>query len=211
MNEGQEAVCYLSADAIEIARSSPQLEAFASRGVEVLLLTDPVDEIWVQELGSYDEKPLRSITKGAVDLDGAASDGEDAQPSQAPSPEVEQLLQALKESLGDEVKNVRVSGRLTESAVCLVADEMDVDVRLARLLREHGQVPTVPARILEVNAEHPLILKLAAKVAGGATDELGDVAHLLLDQARIAEGEAVPDPAEFSSRLVEVLQRSLGD
>ena len=210
MSESQEAIYYLSSEELEIPRSSPHLEGFASRGVEVLLLTEPVDEIRVQALGSYNEKPLRSITKGAVDLDGAF-DGEDAPSTPPPSPEVEQLLQALKESLGDEVKDVRVSGRLTDSAVCLVADEMDLDVRLARLLSEHGQVPAIPPRILEVNAEHSLIRKLAEKVAGGAADVVGDVAHLLLDQARIAEGETVPDPAEFSSRLVEVLQRSLGD
>ena len=207
MSEGQEAIYYLSADQLDIARTSPHLESFASQGIEVILLTDPVDEIWVQSLGSHDEKPLRSITQGAIDL-GDAGIGEDGASSKTPvSADVESLLVALKESLGDLVKDVRVSGRLTESAVCLVADDMDLDVRLARLLSEHGQVSAIPPRILEVNPEHRLIQKLADGVAG----EVDDVAHLLLDLARIAEGENVQSPAEFSSRFVGVLERSLGD
>ena len=209
MPKGQESIYYLSADELRVARGSPHVESFAARGVEVLLLTDEVDEIWVQALGSYKDHPLQSVTRGALDLsDIAPPDGEPPEPD-VDSPAVEALVDLLKSQLGDAVKDVRASGRLTDSAVVLVADEIDLDIRLARMLSDHGGLDALPPRILEVNAGHTLIKRLAELAASGETDILDDIGFLLLDQARIAEGEPATDPAAFTRRMAAVLERSL--
>jgi molecular chaperone HtpG len=214
MKPGQEAIYTIAGEDLDALKKSPQLEGFRARGIEVLLLTDPVDEFWMPSVGDYQKKEFKSVTRGSADLDKIApekkTDGAPA--NEKPEGDVASLVALLKLSLGDAVRDVRSSKRLTDSAVCLVADERDIDMHLERLLRQHKQLAAgVDAkRILEINPKHPLIA-LLVDLAGkeGATDALGDFAWLLLDQARILEGETLPDPAAFAKRLSSVLARGL--
>ena len=214
MTEGQDAIYYITGDDLEHVGASPQLEGFRARGVEVLLLTDPVDEFWIPALGSHGDKPFRSVTQGAAEIDkiatktdGSGKDGDKAKKA----PDVEPLIAVLKLALEDAVKDVRVSERLTDSPVCLVAGEGDMDMRLERMMRQHQRVQGASTRILEVNPTHPLIKRLnrLAKGKGTKVGSMADAAHLLLDQARIVEGEPVADAAAFSRRLAAMMEKVL--
>ena len=212
MKPAQEAIYIIAGDSLEAVTRSPQLEGFRARGIEVLLMTDPVDEFWTQGLGDYKKKPFKSVTRGAADLDKIAPvEKKDAAPEK-PEGDVASLVALLKLTLGEAVKDVRASKRLTDSAVCLVADEHDMDMHLERLLRQHRQLGAgdTAKRILEINPKHALIARLV-ELAGkdGASAALDDFAWLLLDQARILEGETLPDPAAFAKRLSAVLARGL--
>ena len=210
MKPGQEAIYTITGDSPELVAKSPQLEGFAARGVEVLLLTDPVDEFWMPALGQFKNHPFKSVTRGQADLD-KLGEAPKKQASEAKADGAAASLIALfKLSLGDAVKDVRASSRLTDSAVCLVADEGDLDMHLERLLKQHRQLSTEAKRILEINTRHPLIARLG-ELAGkeGASDALGEFAWLLLDQARILEGETLPDPSAFARRLSALLARGL--
>ncbi len=210
MRPGQEAIYTITGDNLDVVKRSPQLEGFRARGVEVLLLTDPIDEFWLPAIGAYKEKPFKSATRGGVDLDKIAPPEEQPQEKAAPPAKLASLIAIFKLALGDAVKDVRSSARLTDSAVCLVADEGDVDMHLERLLKQHRQLDTVAKRILELNPSHKLIERLAATVGEtGTSDQLGEFAWLLLDQARIIEGEQLPDPPAFARRLAELLERGL--
>ena len=220
MLDGQEAIYTISGEDGQSLRQSPQLEGFAARGVEVLLLTDPVDEFWVPTLGSYRDKPFKSATRGGTDLgkitarEDAKKVAKKAKKKKAPAAaDVARLTAAFKAALGDAVKDVRASERLTDSPVCLVADEADLDMHLERLLKQHRQmdVAAVTPRILEVNPRHALIRRLAdlARDGDGADGVLADAALLLLDHARIVEGEPIPDPAAFSRRLASMMEKGL--
>jgi len=212
MKPGQDSIYYITGDDAKALRKSPQLEGFAAKGVEVLLLSDPIDDFWVAAVGEFDGKKLKSVTQGGIDLSKlAAADGADkpAEPVQPPA-ELAGLVAVFRLALKDEVKDVRASERLTESAVCLVADQGDLDMRIERMLRQHRQLDQAAKRILEINPKHKLIGRLAKLV--GKTEEakaLDDLAHLLLDQARIVEGEALPDAAAFARRLAGALERGL--
>ena len=211
MKEGQKAVYTISGDDLQTLRKSPQLEGFAARGVEVLLLTDPIDDFWPAAVTSFEDKPFKSVTHGGADLDAIATTDEDQDgEDDADSDQLDTLIALLKLNLGEAVKDVRVSARLTDSPVCLVAAEDQLDMHLERILKHHNQVDTHAKRILEVNSKHPLIRALdeRARAKGAATD-LEDAAHLLLDQARIVEGESLADPAAFARRLSAVLTKSL--
>jgi molecular chaperone HtpG len=212
MKPGQEAIYTITGDNLELLAKSPQLEGYRAKGVEVLLLTDPIDEFWMPAIGSYKEHPLKSVTRGAADLAKIAGEEKpDEKPPEAASEAAVQSLVALfKLALGDAVKDVRVSDRLTDSAVCLVADEGDLDMHLERLLKQHRQLAATAKRILEINPRHPLMRRLAGLVdKDGAAEALGDFAWLLLDQARILEGEQLPDPGAFARRLANVLEKGL--
>ncbi|HXV23473.1 MAG TPA: molecular chaperone HtpG [Alphaproteobacteria bacterium] len=213
MKPGQDAIYTLSGEEADALRESPHLEAFRAKGVEVLLLTDPVDEFWVPAVGSHDAKPFRSVTRGAADLSKIEA-GAEAKPDPVgpAEPEIDRLIALLKLALKDAVKDVRRSGRLTESAVVLVADEHDLDIHLERLLRQHRQLDQAARRILEINPSHPLIRGMAAAVrANGESEAVTEAAWLLLDQARILDGETPPDPVAFARRLVHALERGLGE
>ncbi|MGC2524569.1 MAG: molecular chaperone HtpG [Stellaceae bacterium] len=210
MRPGQEAIYTITGDNLDVVKRSPQLEGFRARGVEVLLLTDPIDEFWTPAIGAYKEKPFKSATRGGVDLDKIAATEE--QPLEKPTPpaKLASLIAIFKLALGDAVKDVRSSDRLTDSAVCLVADEGDMDMHFERLLKQHRQLDTTAKRILELNPRHTLIERLAASVGEtGASDHIGEFAWLLLDQARIVEGEQLPDPPAFARRLAVLLERGL--
>jgi molecular chaperone HtpG len=209
MKEGQDAIFYIAGEDAAAVAASPQLEGFRKRGVEVLLMTDPVDEFWIGRVGKVQGKELRSVTRGAAELSKIKqADGATAEPAE--SPDAAPLIALFRLALEGEVKDVRASDRLTDSAVCLVADERDMDIHLERLLRQHKQLDAVSKRILEINPAHPLMRKLAADLAQAGADptvqpRLSEIAHLLLDQARIVEGERPADPAAFARRLASVL------
>jgi molecular chaperone HtpG len=216
MKEGQDSIYFISGEQAEALTRSPQLEGFKAKGVEVLLMTDPIDEFWIPVVGAYKEKRFKSAAGAGADLGKIAGGEEKAKPEET-KPEdtagLDKLLAALKHALGETVKDVRVSERLTESPVCLVAGEGDMDMYLERMLKQHRQLDAsmVTPRILEVNAGHPLIKQLATMAAegDGAGEALGDAAHLLFDQARIIEGETVSDPIAFSRRLASVMEKGL--
>ena len=211
MKPGQEAIYTITGDNLDVVKQSPQLEGFRARGVEVLLMTDPIDEFWVPAIGSYKDKPFKSATRGGVDLDKITppEDRKDEK-SEPPPAKLASLIAIFKLALGDAVKDVRSSDRLTDSAVCLVADEGDMDMHFERLLKQHRQLDTMSKRILELNPRHKLIERLAATVGeAGASDQLSEFAWLLLDQARIIEGEQLPDAAAFARRLSTALERGL--
>src|SRR6266404_1505277 len=212
MRPGQETIYTITGDNLDLLKKSPQLEGFRARGVEVLLLTDPIDEFWVTAVGSYKEKPFKSATRGGIDLDKIAppEESKEAAAKPEPPPKLASLIAIFKLALGEAVKDVRSSDRLTDSAVCLVADEGDMNMHLERLLKQHRQLDTMSKRILELNPRHRLIERLAAIVGEvGASDQLSEFAWLFLDQARIVEGEQLPDPPAFARRLATLLERGL--
>lgn len=213
MKPGQDKIFYISGEDETAARRSPQLEGFAAKGVEVLFMSDAVDEFWLPSVGSFEDKAFQSVTRGGADLskiDGDAddkeSDDEDKKKDDDQPASIDALVSVVRTALGDAVKDVRTSDRLTSSPCCLVADENAMDMNLERMLKKHQQLDQVSARILELNPKHPLIKALSEK----AIDGVDDAAFLLLDQARIMEGEPLPDPAAFAKRMTEVMTRSLG-
>ncbi len=208
LKTNQTAIYYLAGDEIGRLKSSPHLEGFRARGVEVLLLPDPVDTFWVMPGVSFDGKPFKSVTQGAADL--ALIPRVDAEQAMPPdiAETVKQFLAFLKSTLGDEVAEVRASERLTDSAVCLVAAESGPDRALEKLLANAGRLTSASKPILEVNPHHKLVVALAALGAG----EQGfkeDAAHLLFDEARLLEGDRPADAKLFSDRLARVLERGL--
>ena len=217
MKDGQEAIYYIAGEDLETVRRSPQLEGFRARGVEVLLMTDAVDEFWIPAAASFDGKPFKSATRAGADLsafaplDGDADGGGEDGAEEADRGRIDAVIAMFKLALHEEVKDVRASDRLTDSAACLVADEGDVDIHLERLLKQHKQIDAGFKRILEINPNHALIRRLAEAVGGGGSaGRLSDAAWLVLDQARIMEGEPLPDPAAFSRRMCEAVARGFG-
>jgi molecular chaperone HtpG len=213
MKEGQEAIFYIAGDDMEAIQRSPQLEGFRAKGIEVLLMNDPIDEFWVPTVGVYDTKPFKSVTRGGDDLDKIkdADAPEETKPTEEEAKGMDALVALIKLELGEAVQEVRSSSRLTDSAVCLVAGENDLDMNLQRLLKQQGQLTAITPRVLELNPKHALITGLAAKAAeSGAADTLKDAAHLLLDQARIIEGEPVTDPAAYAKRMSDIMTAAFG-
>ncbi|MCH8036344.1 MAG: molecular chaperone HtpG [Proteobacteria bacterium] len=225
MPEGQDAIYYISGEDTESLRESPQLEGFAAKGVEVLFMTDPVDEFWLPAIAEYQGKPFKSVTRGGADLakiaDRAEAPAEADQADQAEAaPGIDTLVAFVKLALKDQVKDVRASERLTDSPVCLVADEGDMDMHLERLLKQHHQIDQTSRRILEINPRHALIRRLVAELetrgtaapdaVDGEAPPLEEAARLLLDQARILEGEPLPDPSAFARRLSRLVARGFG-
>ena len=217
MKDGQKAIYYISGEDIDALKRSPQLEGFAAKGIEVLLLTDPVDEFWMPSVGQFEEKDFKSVTRGGADLNDIKSDDKDADKDDkkdddaASDASVDALIAAIKLALGTGIKDVRESDRLTSSACCLIADEMGMDLRMERLMKQHNRVDEVSPRILEINPKHSLIKKLSdIAIKDAKAPILNDAALLLLDQARILEGEALPDPVSFARRLDLVMEKGLG-
>ncbi|MEE2689384.1 MAG: molecular chaperone HtpG [Pseudomonadota bacterium] len=212
MKEGQEGIYYISGDDIEAIRRSPQLEGFQAKGIEVLLMTDPIDEFWVPTVGVFETTPFKSVTRGGADLEKIKIEEDEG--DKLPDAQTEgmgSLIALIKLELGEAVQDVRESNRLTDSAVCLVAGENDLDMNLQRLLKQQGQLDAVQPRVLELNPKHSLIMGLAARAGeSGASDSLKDAAHLLLDQARIVEGEPVTDPSAYAQRMSEAMASAFG-
>jgi molecular chaperone HtpG len=216
MKDGQKAIYYISGEDIDALKRSPQLEGFDAKGVEVLLLTDPVDEFWLPSVGQFDEKEFKSVTRGGADLNDIATDDKadedkDKKDDSASDASLDALIASIKIALGEGIKDVRESDRLTSSACCLIADETGMDLRMERLMKQHNRVDAVSPRILEINPKHSLIKKLGELALKDAkAPVLNDAALLLLDQARILEGEALPDPVAFARRLDLVMEKGLG-
>lgn len=213
MKEGQEAIYYITGEDAGKLAQSPHLEGFKAKGVEVLLLSDHVDEFWLQHITEYEGKPLKSITRGAADLDQVKADEQQEDQDKPEAADLSALIAVIKVELGETVKDVRPSKRLTDSPVCLIADDGDMDVNLERLLKRHGQLQNGAPRVLELNPSHAIVANLAerASAEGAASDDLlSDAAHLLFDQARIIEGETPSDPSDFARRLGSVMARAFG-
>ena len=208
LRENQTAIYYATGSDLDRLATSPQLEGFRARGVEVLLLPDQVDSFWVTAGIDYKGKPFRSVTQGVADL-GLIPLVEGAEaPTAEASEAVSAFIGYVKETLGDAVSDVRASDRLTDSAVCLVAPESGMDRQLERLLAGAGRAPAAAKPVLELNPRHDLIVRLAS--LGNADAPLReDAARLLLDEARIADGEPPADPRGFAARLGRVMARAL--
>jgi len=203
MKDKQDSIYYVTADSWEAARSSPQLEIFRKKGIEVLLLGDRVDEWMLSFLHEFDAKPLVSVAKGGLDVDALADESEKAEQEKT-AEDAKDLVGRLKEALGDRVKDVRPTFRLTDSPACLVADANEMSAHLQRLLKSAGQkLPGTEAKpILEINPKHELIERLRNETDSA---RLADWAQLLLEQSQLAEGAQLDDPAAFVRRLNRML------
>lgn len=214
MKEGQDSIYYISGENLETLKNSPQIEGFRARGMEVLFFTDTIDDFWLQSVQDFQGKPFKSVTKGNIDLsrfEPKGSDGRKHNEKEKPSSLSDRLLTIIREELKEDVGDVRVTTRLTDSPVCLIAGDDEVDLRMERVLRIHQKYEGKSSkRVLEINPDHPLVRRLSAMAEEGAQDGvLNDAARLLLDQARIIQGEPVPDPAAFARRMAMFMERAL--
>ena len=198
MKEGQEAIYYITADTLAAAKNSPQLEVFKKKGIEVLLMTDRVDEWALNYLNEFDGTPLQSVAKGAVDL-GKLQDEAEKKAAEEAAETFKPLLAKLKEALKDKAEDVRVTTRLVDSPACLVVQDHGMSTQLARMLKQAGQTAPEVKPVLEVNADHPLVKKLDGSV------HFHDLAHILFDQALLAEGGLPADPAAYVKRVNALL------
>ena len=198
MKEGQEAIYYITADTLVAAKGSPQLEVFKKKGIEVLLLTDRVDEWMLSHLYEFDGKPLQSVAKGAFDL-GKLQDEEEKKQAEAAAESFKPVLEKLQAALKDRAQDVRASTRLVDSAACLVVEEGAMSGHLARMLKQAGQAAPEAKPILEVNPGHALVKKLESEA------QFDDLAHVLFDQAVLAEGGQLQDPAAHVQRMTRLL------
>lgn len=205
LRENQTAIWYLAGDDLKRLKSSPQLEGFRARGIEVLLLPDPVDAFWVQSITGFDGKPLKSVTQGAADIKAVPLLDGEARSETPVSDAVATLMTRMKDVLASAVSDVRVSDRLSDSAACLVAQDQGPDRRLERMLAEHGQLPEVTRPVLEINPQHALLGKLAASSDSALVE---DAIWLILDEARLSDGERPDDNAAFAARLARVIGRA---
>ena len=198
MKEGQEAIYYITAETLAAAKNSPQLEVFKKKGIEVLLMTDRVDEWALNYLHEFDGTPLQSVAKGAVDL-GKLQDEAEKKAAEEAAEAFKPVLAKLKEALKDKAEDVRVTTRLVDSPACLVVQDDGMSTQLARLLKQAGQQAPATKPVLEVNAEHALVKKLDGSV------HFHDLAHILFDQALLAEGGLPEDPAAYVKRVNALL------
>jgi len=201
MKPGQEKIYYVTADSFAAAKNSPHLEIFRKKGVEVLLLSERVDEWVASHLTEFEGKALQSVAKGRLELGGLEDEAEKKE-QEKEADEFKDLTEKIKKALGERVKDVRVTLRLTESPACLVADEHDLNANLQRMLKAAGQKVPTSKPILEINPHHPLVLRLKAE----AQDErFNDLAQVLFDQSLLAEGGQLEDPAGFVKRLNQLM------
>jgi molecular chaperone HtpG len=212
MKDGQEAIYYISGENLGSLQNSPQIEALVASGIEVILFDDAVDEFWTSVVTEFEDKKLLSVTRGDIDLSNFIS--EKPEDKNTPDPvldaQIASLTGAFKLALGDNVKDVRVSERLTGSPVCLVADEGGMDIHLERLLKQQNQLQEISKRILEINPKNDLIKSLAGIAKEKPSDPtLVGAAELLLDQARIIEGEVISDPISFAKRMTDMMSKAL--
>jgi molecular chaperone HtpG len=211
MKEGQPAIYHVTAASREVAERSPHLEAFRARGYEVLFFLDPIDELWLRLPRDFEGKAVTSVAKGAIDLGTEEEKKQEETAREEASERFKDLLLALRAKLQDEVKDVRLSGRLTSSPACLVGETGDLSPQLEELLRRSGQEVPKVKRVLELNPTHPLVTRLQAFHAAHPADErFTRYAELLYGQAILAEGGTLPDPAGFSRRLAELLAEAAG-
>ncbi len=224
MKDDQKDIYYISGEDIQSLKNSPQIEGFKARGIEVLFFTDTIDDFWLQQVSDFQGHNFKSVTKGDIDLDNlsgdkSASTDNDADDASSSSSNDEnenksnstptnlnyvRLIDKLKDILKDEVEDVRISKRLTDSPVCLVASENSADMHMEQVLKIHQNYAGQSKPVLEINDKHPLIEKLADHT------ELESAAHLLLDQAKIIQGQNLKDPAGFAKRMSDFMLKGLG-
>jgi len=206
MKEGQEAIYYVNGSSRAAVEKSPHLEAFKAKGYEVLFLIDPVDEFMVMHLQEFDGKKLQSVGKGDVELGTDEEKAAAADERKKQQEAHKDLLSKVQSSLGDHVKEVRLSSRLTDSPACLVSEQGELSPQLEAMLRAAGQKPPETKRILELNPNHPILNKMQAQFDANPSDPaLTDSAEILLGQALLAEGSPLPDPAGFAAKIAKLL------
>lgn len=222
MKDGQDKIYYITGENAETLRNSPQLEGLKAKGIEVLLMTDTVDEFWLQQIADYKDNKFQSVTKGNIDISDFDDNNAEEKDEEAikderrkAKAEMEPLLNLLHEQLNDYISFARVSRRLTDSPVCLVAADDAVDMHMEKVLKTQQQFEPNAKKILEINAGHPLIQKLRSMINDKATekskdaDTLKDAAQMLLDQALIIQGEPVPNPSAFAKRMAKFMEMGL--
>ncbi len=208
MKDGQDTIYYMAGETRAAVEQSPHLEAFKEKGFEILILTDPVDEIWTQSVFEYEGKKLQSIGRGAVDLDDEGDKEAKEKETQEKAETHASLIEMLKSALSDEVKDVRLSSRLTSSPACLVVDEGDMSPQLEQIMRASNQPVPESKRILELNPTHPLLEKMQGMYDADKDDAvLKDYAELLYGQAALAEGQAPSNPGRLAKLLAELMVR----
>jgi molecular chaperone HtpG len=209
LRPNQTAIYYIAGEGAERIAASPQLEGFRARGVEVLLLSDPVDAFWVQSAVGFDGKPFKSVTQGAADIKSIELiDGNN--PATPADGAAAAFVALARQTLETVVEDVRVSDRLSESPACLVAPEFGPDLRLQQILSSHGQAAPGLKPVLEINPSHPLVIELEKQVASGDKSLFEDAVWLLFDEARLMDGAAPHDAAAFAVRLTRILGKALG-
>ncbi|MBO7257400.1 MAG: molecular chaperone HtpG, partial [Alphaproteobacteria bacterium] len=209
MKKGQENIYYLTGTDLETLKINPQLEGFASRGIEVLLLTDPIDEFWVQTYSEYKGKRIVSVMHAKDDLNKIKPEKDDAPTLDKES--AEKLTKKIKDVLGDSVGSVQMTDRLTKSPMALITPEGQMSMNLERLMKAHGQQTNFNSqRILEVNGKHPIIQKLAELITAGESDDIvADGIFVLFDETLITEGEPIKNPVAFTERLSRFIMAGL--
>ncbi|HET6374808.1 MAG TPA: molecular chaperone HtpG, partial [Methylocella sp.] len=211
LQPNQTAIYYILGDDAARLAASPQLEGFRARGIEVLLLPDPVDAFWVATAAGYDGKPFKSVTQGEADIKAIPlKEAPGAAGAEPPPASLATLCALMKQILSGHVEEVRPSGRLSSSPACLVAPDHGPDRRLERLLAESGRLGTLSKPVLEINPAHPLVRALAARIGEPGKEKTEDLVWLLYDEARLMEGEKPADPAHFAQRLTRVLLDAAG-
>ena len=207
LKENQTAIYYITGEDAKRLAASPQIEGYRARGIEVLLLDDSVDAFWVTSALGFEGKPFKSVTQGLSDID-ATPQIEKSETETVTPPDVDALVKALKATLGESIEDVRVSTRLTESAACLIASDQGLDRQLAKILSEHGQLGLMSKPILEINPTHAAIQTLGALLREKGQEAAQDRMHLLVDLARVADGELPQEPAAFTKRLAKLMAQS---
>ena len=210
MKDGQKDIYYMTGESRAMIENSPHIEAFRAKGYEVLVLTDPIDEVWVEQIGAFDGKSLQSVAKGQVDLDSEDEKAETEPEREQQKKDFAPLLSWLTEKLTEQVKEVRLSSRLTTSPACIVGDAHDMTPTLEKMYRAMGQEMPQVKRILELNPTHPLVTGLRKAHEQAPADEtLAETAELLYGMALLAEGGELSDPSRFTRLLADRLARSL--
>jgi len=211
LKENQTAIYYLLGDDLKRLAVSPQIEGFRARGIEVLLLPDPVDAFWVGTAVGFDGKPFKSVSQGVADIKSIPlQDGATPPASEVNSAGLASLFALMKQELADVVEDVRASDRLSESPACLIASESGLDRRLEQMLAQHGHAPGISKPVLEVNSSHPLLSALAALSGHADKGAFADIVWLLFDEARLMEGEKPSDAPKFADRLTRILVKAAG-
>ncbi len=205
MKEGQESIFYLSGDSVEKAKNSPQLEGFIKHDIDVLLFVDTVDDFWVNVMHSFKDKEIKSVTRSGIELDKILKKEE---VEEKPILESDQeLIDYFKKTLGNLIMDAKISGKLIDSPVCLTVAEGAMDIRMERYLKDQKQINSSFTKILEINANHPIIVKIAQEMKNldhALSDEL---VFALFDQACIIEGEPIADMSAFAKRMNNLLSR----
>jgi molecular chaperone HtpG len=216
MKDGQQNIYYITGDRLDSLRKSPQLEGFTKNGIEVLLLHDHVDDFWVTVVQKFKGKGFKSVLNAGAELEALTGKNTEEKKNEdtpetekAEAADIDALITAMKDVLGEEVQDIRTTAKLTESPVCLAVEEGMMSMRMERFLVEHKQLPGASARIMEINPEHPIVVALAKRLkSGGKPQDIEDTSRLLLDQARIIEGEELADPSAFTRRINALIARN---